>query len=496
MTDRLWSCCPPSTSPTARPCGWCRARPAARRTTATRSAAALAWQEAGAEWIHLVDLDAAFGRGSNREQLADVVGRLDVAVELSGGIRDDASLEAALATGCRRVNLGTAALEDPDWTASVIARLGDAVAVGLDVRGTTLAARGWTSEGGDLWATLDRLDAAGCARYVVTDVTKDGTLRGPEPRPAATRFAPARRRRSSPPVASPAWPTWRRCATWSATASRAPSSARRSTRARSPCRRRSTSPAGLDRRARLRLTGGLRSRTTVSGCGQGTPAVRRGRGVSCRPAPYAQDDGRADADLLAALDRLGGDPRSEVEPWSRRWPTARLFVAVVAVSRRGGADGRDHGGRGRRSSGVAGLQHGRVPCPLAARGPAGAGLRSAGRPLGRRRGLRPARPRPGRTGPLPGPAPGRLGARSRRTVDSVVRRPALADEIAAICGQEGMLSATEPGTGAELRVVLGPPEGLTGPALVERVERVGHRLATSQRFADSVDSLELSVVPA
>jgi phosphoribosyl isomerase A len=142
-------------------------------------AAALAWQEAGAEWVHLVDLDAAFGRGSNRELLADVVGRLDVDVELSGGIRDDDSLELALATGCRRVNLGTAALEDPEWTAGAIARHGDRIAVGLDVRGTTLAARGWTRPGGDLWATLERLDRDGCARYVVTDVTKDGTLRGP-----------------------------------------------------------------------------------------------------------------------------------------------------------------------------------------------------------------------------------------------------------------------------------------------------------------------------
>ncbi|GAB2683498.1 bifunctional 1-(5-phosphoribosyl)-5-((5-phosphoribosylamino)methylideneamino)imidazole-4-carboxamide isomerase/phosphoribosylanthranilate isomerase PriA [Thalassiella azotivora] len=142
-------------------------------------AAATAWQDAGAEWIHLVDLDAAFGRGSNADLLAEVVGRLDVAVELSGGIRDDESLRRALATGCRRVNLGTAALEDPAWTARVIAEHGDAVAVGLDVRGTTLAARGWTSEGGDLWETLDRLDADGCARYVLTDVTKDGTLRGP-----------------------------------------------------------------------------------------------------------------------------------------------------------------------------------------------------------------------------------------------------------------------------------------------------------------------------
>ncbi len=141
--------------------------------------AALAFQADGAEWIHLVDLDAAFGRGSNAGLLAEVVGRLDVAVELSGGIRDDASLQRALATGCRRVNLGTAALEQPAWTAAAIAEHGDRVAVGLDVRGTALAARGWTQEGGDLWEVLARLDADGCSRYVVTDVTKDGTLRGP-----------------------------------------------------------------------------------------------------------------------------------------------------------------------------------------------------------------------------------------------------------------------------------------------------------------------------
>lgn len=142
-------------------------------------AAALAWQSAGAEWIHLVDLDAAFGRGSNRELLAEVVGKLDVQVELSGGIRDDESLRAAMATGCRRVNLGTAALENPDWCRRAIAEWGDRVAVGLDVRGTTLAARGWTKEGGDLWEVLERLERDGCARYVVTDVTKDGTLKGP-----------------------------------------------------------------------------------------------------------------------------------------------------------------------------------------------------------------------------------------------------------------------------------------------------------------------------
>ncbi len=145
--------------------------------------AALAWQDGGAEWVHLVDLDAAFGRGSNHPLLAEVVRKLAVQVELSGGIRDDESLTAALATGCTRVNLGTAALENPDWCARVIAEHGEKIAVGLDVRitpqGHRLSARGWTRDGGDLWEVLDRLDREGCPRYVVTDVGKDGTLQGP-----------------------------------------------------------------------------------------------------------------------------------------------------------------------------------------------------------------------------------------------------------------------------------------------------------------------------
>jgi phosphoribosylanthranilate isomerase len=145
--------------------------------------AALGWQRDGADWIHLVDLDAAFGRGSNRELLADVVGQLDVAVELSGGIRDDETLQAALATGCRRVNLGTAALENPQWCAAAIAEYGDKVAVGLDVKlengDYRLRGRGWETDGGDLWPVLERLVGEGCSRFVVTDVTKDGTLNGP-----------------------------------------------------------------------------------------------------------------------------------------------------------------------------------------------------------------------------------------------------------------------------------------------------------------------------
>jgi 1-(5-phosphoribosyl)-5-[(5-phosphoribosylamino)methylideneamino] imidazole-4-carboxamide isomerase/N-(5'phosphoribosyl)anthranilate isomerase len=145
--------------------------------------AAMTWQRDGAEWIHLVDLDAAFGRGSNRELLAEVVGKLDVDVELSGGIRDDESLKAALATGCTRVNLGTAALENPEWCARVVAEHGEKIAVGLDVKIVDgehrLRGRGWETDGGDLWPVLERLDRQGCSRFVVTDVTKDGTLAGP-----------------------------------------------------------------------------------------------------------------------------------------------------------------------------------------------------------------------------------------------------------------------------------------------------------------------------
>ncbi len=160
--------------------------------------AALRWQSAGARWLHLVDLDAAFGRGDNRQILADVVQALDVDVEMSGGIRDDASLAAALGTGCRRVNIGTAALEDPGWCSRVIKEHGDRVAIGLDVRGTRLAARGWTQDGGELYDVLARLDADGCARYVVTDVDKDGMLQGPN----LDLLADVCRRTDAPVIAS------------------------------------------------------------------------------------------------------------------------------------------------------------------------------------------------------------------------------------------------------------------------------------------------------
>ncbi|MCH4160907.1 bifunctional 1-(5-phosphoribosyl)-5-((5-phosphoribosylamino)methylideneamino)imidazole-4-carboxamide isomerase/phosphoribosylanthranilate isomerase PriA [Bifidobacterium sp.] len=143
--------------------------------------AARTWLHSGAQWIHLVDLDAAFGTGDNRDQLRQIVAELgdQVHIEMSGGVRDDASLQAALEAGASRVNIGTAALENPQWTADVIRQYGDRVAIGLDVRGHTLAARGWTREGGDLFETMQELDEVGCSRYVVTDVTRDGMMQGP-----------------------------------------------------------------------------------------------------------------------------------------------------------------------------------------------------------------------------------------------------------------------------------------------------------------------------
>ncbi len=173
--------------------------------------AALAWQRDGAEWIHMVDLDAAFGRGDNRAVIREVAAELTVKLELSGGIRDDESLAAALATGCTRVNLGTAAIENPDWCARAIAEHGDKIAVGLDVLrdesgSWRVRGRGWVTDGGDLWATLDRLNGDGCARYVVTDVSKDGTLTGPNLN-CWKRWPGAPMRPSSPPAVSPSWPT-------------------------------------------------------------------------------------------------------------------------------------------------------------------------------------------------------------------------------------------------------------------------------------------------
>ena len=180
---------------------------AGSETQLRRSAGGRAGLAAGrGAWVHLVDLDAAFGRGSNASCWPRVVGKLDVAVELSGGIRDDASLARALATGCARVNIGTAALENPDWVRSAIARHGERIAVGLDVRGTTLAARGWTAEGGELFEMLARLDAEGCARYVVTDVLKDGTLRGPNLELLRERLRPHDRAGGGQRGSVAAWP--------------------------------------------------------------------------------------------------------------------------------------------------------------------------------------------------------------------------------------------------------------------------------------------------
>ncbi len=303
-------------------------------------AAARTWREQGAEWIHLVDLDAAFGRGDNRKVIAHAIKEVEgVSVELSGGIRDDASLEAALETGAARVNLGTAALEHPEWAARVIGQYGEQIAVGLDVRGTTLASRGWTQDAGDLWEVLDRLEAAGCARYVVTDVTKDGTLQGPN-----TELLRAVCERTSspswPPVASRRSTTCAPSASSSRTASRARSSARRSTPAPSRCPPRSTSPAssavagisngrgtGPDDAGAV---GGQHpdDAHTPGGAADSAGFAWAGRTFDHHDTAFADDDGLADPGVVAAISALpeGGSQRAVVDALR----SARLLIPLVA----------------------------------------------------------------------------------------------------------------------------------------------------------------------
>ena len=461
MTDSpASSFCPPSTWRTARQCaspgrgglGDLVRRPAGARPSTG--------QTGGAEWIHLVDLDAAFGRGSNAELLADVVARVDVKVEMSGGIRDDESLERAMATGCARVNLGTAALENPEWTASAIDRYGDRVAVGLDVRGTTLAARGWTKEGGDLWEVLARLDAAGCARYVVTDVNKDGMLRRPQPRVARAgvrgdRGARGRvgRRQLARRHRGDAHPRTR----W---ASRARSSARRSTRA-----------LHAARSARRR---GPSVGARVAGDG---PRARSPRSL------FSDDDGTADARLAQALIRhtSGRVPLAEVVD---ALAFARVLVPVLASgdaaprrqargrAGRGRLDGRRRGSAARRPRGAPGLHRRRRHAGVESRRPthsrrgsarrARRGRRRTGRrwcstPAWRRRRFRG--PRCGRSRRASVAAGRRRrAARGRRARRDRRRDPHRTSDVRGVDARAG-------DTGAEVAVVLTLAPGLAASDL-------------------------------
>ena len=135
--------------------------------------------KSGVNWIHLVDLDAAFGIGDNSEILALIIKNINIKIQLSGGIKDEQSLNKALATGCSRINIATSALEQLDWVESVIHKHGDKVCVSLDVNGKVLSPRGSNKSGEDLFQVITRLDKAGCARYVLTDVNRDGALNGP-----------------------------------------------------------------------------------------------------------------------------------------------------------------------------------------------------------------------------------------------------------------------------------------------------------------------------
>jgi phosphoribosyl isomerase A len=143
-------------------------------------AVAKRYESEGAEWLHVVDLDAALeGVPRNRDLVAEVIKSVGIPVQCSGGIRDTAAVDAAKDAGAERVVVGTAALRDPSFVEDAVSAHGAFLAVGLDVRGQTLQARGWTEEAGELWPTLERLVATGVARFVVTDVMRDGMLEGP-----------------------------------------------------------------------------------------------------------------------------------------------------------------------------------------------------------------------------------------------------------------------------------------------------------------------------
>lgn len=138
------------------------------------------WIQSGAEWIHLVDLDAAYGTGHNRELLSEVVKKCQaINVQVSGGIRDEQSFSAAIATGASRINLATSALLDLDFVEAVISEYKERVAVALDVKDSRLVARGTQEDVGELLTVLNQLEQLGCERYIVTDITRDGALLGP-----------------------------------------------------------------------------------------------------------------------------------------------------------------------------------------------------------------------------------------------------------------------------------------------------------------------------
>jgi phosphoribosyl isomerase A len=136
--------------------------------------------DAGTSWLHVVDLDAAFtGEPRNRHLIEGIVEATGCRVQASGGVRTVADVQAALAYGAERVVIGTMALSEPTFVAEVLDLVGPRIAVGLDARGTTLQARGWTEEAGELFEALTCFTEMGVPRFVYTDVAKDGMLAGP-----------------------------------------------------------------------------------------------------------------------------------------------------------------------------------------------------------------------------------------------------------------------------------------------------------------------------
>ncbi len=145
------------------------------------AAQALAFEQAGCAWLHVVDLDGAFaGRSENRDAVQAILGAVSLPVQLGGGIRDMAAVEGWLGGGVSRVILGTAAVRDPDFVREAAAAFPGRVAVGIDARGGRVAVEGWAETTELETAELARrFEDAGVAAVIFTDIERDGAMQGP-----------------------------------------------------------------------------------------------------------------------------------------------------------------------------------------------------------------------------------------------------------------------------------------------------------------------------
>lgn len=145
------------------------------------AAQARAFQDAGAEWLHLVDLNGAFaGHPVNAEAVEAILAAITVPAQLGGGIRDMATIESWISRGLSRVILGTVAVENPDLVHQAAKAFPGRIAVGIDARGGKVATRGWATETDVMATDLARqFEDAGVAAIIYTDIDRDGAMQGP-----------------------------------------------------------------------------------------------------------------------------------------------------------------------------------------------------------------------------------------------------------------------------------------------------------------------------